>query len=380
MEKKQIWIGILVVVLVGTAIGLLFAQGSLTGLSVQEKNEVLIGFIGPLSGDASIVGEVEKNAAEIAVEEINQKGGIKGKKIRMIYEDGKCNGKDASIAANKLITIDKLKILFVVCSAENLAVAPLAEKNKVIQFAAWASHPDITDAGEYVFRNAQSDSQTAELAAKTIYLNYKNIGEIYELTDYSQGLHREFNKNIELLGGTVISEGFLQGSNDMKTEITKILRSSPEAIFVNPNTPVTGLILLKQVRELGFKGQIYGNFFGSAPQVVESEMAQGMIFFSEPTVEENEIKKKLFEKYKSKYGSEPAFSYPVAARYDTVYIIAEAIAFCNSDKKTECIKDYIYAIEEFKGALGTYSFDEHGDVVGVIPSTILIQNGKMVVQ
>src|SRR3989344_8219254 len=148
MEKKQIWIGILVVVLVGTAIGLLFAQGSLTGLSVQEKNEVLIGFIGPLSGDASIIGEVEKNAAEIAVEEINQNNGIDGKKIRMIYEDGKCNGKDASIAANKLITIDKLKILFVICSAENLAVAPLAEKNKVIQFAAWASHPDITNAGE----------------------------------------------------------------------------------------------------------------------------------------------------------------------------------------------------------------------------------------
>lgn len=356
----------------------MLAQNKLTGFSIQdnEDNEIVIGFIGPLTGDAAILGEVEKNAAEIAIVEINQKGGIDGKKMRIIYEDGKCNGKDATAAANKLITVDKVKILFVVCSAENLAVAPIAEKNKVIQFAAWATHPDISNAGEYVFRSAVSDSKTAELAATTIYKKYKHIGEIYELTDYSQGLHREFTKNFEMLGGKVSSESFLSEATDMRTQITKILENNPEAIFVNPNTPIAGLIIIKEVRELGFQGQIYGNFFGSAPEVVESEAAQGMIFFSEPTIEENKIKGDLFEKYKERYGKEPSFSYPVAARYDIMYILGEAIDFCNTDTDTACIKDYIYGIKNFEGALGTYSFDEQGDIVGVKPSVVVIEDGK----
>jgi len=86
--------------------------------------------------------------------------------------------------------------------------------------------------------------------------------------------------------------------------------------------------------------------------------------------------------FSSKASSIPlfAFSYPVAARYDAVYIIAEAIDFCNSDTNTECIRDYIYAIKEFKGALGAYHFDEHGDVVGVIPSRASIQDRKIVVE
>ena len=97
----------------------------LVACSTSEEY-ITVGFIGPLTGDVAIFGEVEKNAAEIAIEEINSAGGVNGKKLKIIYEDGKCSGKEAASAAQKLINIDKVKILFITCVAENLAVAPIA--------------------------------------------------------------------------------------------------------------------------------------------------------------------------------------------------------------------------------------------------------------
>ena len=100
--------------------------------SVTSSEELKIGWIGPLTGDTASYGIPMKQAADLAVEEINNAGGVNGRQIKIIYEDGKCNGKDASIAANKLVNVDGVKIINSLCSAETLGIAPITESAKVI--------------------------------------------------------------------------------------------------------------------------------------------------------------------------------------------------------------------------------------------------------
>ena len=103
----------------------------ITGCTITgnvTKETIRIGIIAPFTGDAAVYGQSEKNAIDLAVEEINLNGGIDGRLIEVIYEDGKCNGMDATTAAQKLINVDNVDIILGgTCSGETLAIAPLAE-------------------------------------------------------------------------------------------------------------------------------------------------------------------------------------------------------------------------------------------------------------
>jgi len=149
---------------------------------------IKIGYIGPLTGGAAAYGETEKNVIELALKEIND-GGELIRKLEVIYEDGKCDGKDAATAAQKLINIDKVKIILGGgCSAETLGAAPLAEASKVILFSAFSSNPFIGQSGDYVFRNCPSDSDFGKADADFIASQgIKRAATITENTDYSQG-------------------------------------------------------------------------------------------------------------------------------------------------------------------------------------------------
>lgn len=220
---------------------------------------ITIGFIGPLSGDVAVFGEVGRQAIEVAVEEINASGGAGGREIRVLYEHGECTGRGGAGAAQKLINVDQVKILFVLCSAENIAIGPIAEQHGVLQIAAWSNHPDVTQLK--IFRLSHSDSVTARMTAEHIYAAGERVGVLYELTDYPVGLKDEFVRRFESLGGMVVQESVEMNAVDAKTQLTKILSQKPDAIWLDPNSPNLGVIMLKQLRELGYDGPLYGNFF-----------------------------------------------------------------------------------------------------------------------
>jgi len=343
--------------------------------SFQEKEEeiIKIGFIGPLTGFGTAWGIEQKNAVDIAVEEINNNGGINGRKIEILYQDGKCDGKEAATAAQKLINIDKVKILMPVCSAETLAVAPIAEENKVLVLAVWPTNPAVSDAGDYIFRNSYSDEDTAKVMAETIKKKYNRVAVITELTDYPVGVRDAFKKYFE---GDIFEEGYQPNSKDVRTQVTKLLFQKPEAILINPNSPATGLAVLQQLKELGFAGALYGNFFGSSSEVINAEEAQSMIFFADPVVEDNSIKKHLFSEYQQKYNKKPDFEFAVGATYDAIYILKQAIEKVGAEP--DKIRDYLYNLKDFNGILGIYGFDEKGDIVGVFPAVKQIKNNEII--
>lgn len=378
MNQTTKWIIVAVIAVVVVVVGYSVYKGPSEPISTEP---IKIGFIGPLSGDAATYGVDEKNATLLAVEEINNAGGIKGRKLEIIFEDGKCSGKDAATAAQKLISIDKVKIILGgACSGETLSVAPIAEQNKVILFSAFSSSPDITNAGDYIFRNSPSDLDVAKGYAQFIVkkAGYKNIAVISENTDYAGGVRKVFNKEIENLGGKIVAdEAFKQGERDFRTNITRIKSSFPEAIFINSQSGVTGGLALKQIRDLGIQTPVFGVFVfgGKDAQEAAGLATNGLIYFDVVGIT-TDIGKSFLEKFTARFGKIGGNDYDTGARYDSVYIIADALKKCSEN--SECIKNYLYNMDWYNGVVGRYKFDSNGDIVGVEPLTPkIIKNGKV---
>ncbi len=339
---------------------------------------IKFGFIAPLTGDAAIYGTDERNATALAVQEINNAGGVNGRKIEVLYEDGKCNGKDAANSAQKLVNVDQVRVIIGGgCSSETLAAAPVAEANKVILFSPFSSSPAITDAGDYVFRNYPSDSEVVRQQARlVINYGYKKIAIISENSDYAISSKTIFSDEVKKQGAQIVAdEIFAQGARDFKTNILKIKSANPDAIFINPQSGVTGGLLLKQLREMGVNTQAFSYFvFGDKDAIKTAGSAiNGMIYFD--TVGLITAKGQAFnDKYIAQFGQIQSSAYGVGAQYDAVHILANAEAKCSDD--TACIKNYLYKMSPYDGVIGKYNFDSNGDIKGIsalVPK--IVKNG-----
>lgn len=328
---------------------------------------IVFGAILPLTGDASSYGASEKNSIEMAVEEINSQGGINGRLIEVVYEDGKCSGKDAANAAQKLVNVDKVKIILGgACSGETIAAAPISEEAKVILFSAFSSNPAISEMGDYIFRNIVSDKDVAMGMADVAAQAGNKIALITENTDFALGVRENIlSKLDELRIKLVVDEKYNQSDTDFRTQLTKIKDANPDAVIVNPQASVGGLII-KQAKEMGIVAEYVGgySFSGGDTMKAGGEAMNGVKFVDAPGLNtSNPVAQKFLTTYKEKYSS-PASEWEAGARYDSVYILADAIKSCGQID-TDCIKDYLYDLKDYSGTLGTYHFNENGDIVGL---------------
>ncbi len=370
MKKTLLWVvGIFVIILIVV---------SVTGKDQTNNGPIRIGFIGPLSGDGASFGETDKGAVEMAVEGVNSKGGINGRLVEIIYEDGKCNGKDSVSAMSKLVNVDKVGIVLGGgCSSETLAIAPLAEKNKVILFSAFSSNPSITSAGDYIFRNSPSDTDVGKLDAGTIIKKgYKKVAILSENNDYAQGVRNVMVKEFAVSSSTVVfDEVFPVGTTDFRDYVIKVKLSNPDVIYINPGSSgKPGAFFVKQLRESGSKLSIHGNFALGSPDSFEIAVGylDGVIISD--SIQPGDKLVALSKLYEDKYGKKVANDFLVGASYDRANIIIEAIKAVGTDPSK--VKDYLYSLPNFDGILGNYHFDNNGDVVGGPFYTEYVIKGK----
>ncbi len=144
------------------------------GCAKKEEKEIKIGAILPLTGDAAQYGQSAKKGMELAVNEINERGGIDNKKIKLIIEDRQGQVKDGVAAFRKLITVEKVPIIIgELLSSITLAIAPLANENKVVILSPASTAPKITEAGDYIFRNVASDIVEGQIMAEYAFKKLK---------------------------------------------------------------------------------------------------------------------------------------------------------------------------------------------------------------
>ncbi|MCB9809576.1 ABC transporter substrate-binding protein [Candidatus Peribacteria bacterium] len=337
----------------------------------------VIGGVLPLTGDGAIYGTAVQQAAMLAVEDINAAGGIHDRPLEVRWEDGKCNPKDASAAAQKLVNIDKVPVIFGGgCSGETLAAAPITEKAQVILFSPMSSSPDVTEAGDFVFRNFPSDSIQGKIMAE--YANekgYQKVAMLTEQTDYAVAVARVFQ---EYFAGEVMEETFLSTESDFKTRITKIKNADADALFLNPQTPAKMELLMKQLQEQQVMLPILGNEFIATDNgkyvlafrdFLGDRDVAGAAFLGVDTPAFQDF----VTRYEAQYGPIEIANYAGVA-YDGMHILGNILNHIPNPSDTAAIRDSLYAMPVYAGISGDMAFDENGDVTN-LAHTLLVFNG-----
>lgn len=350
--------------------------------SARDSGVIKIGFIGALSDNSPTYGVAAKQAIELAVEEINQSGGIHGRQLEVIYKDGECEGPPALAATEKLVYEDNvLAIVGGTCSGAVLSVRHISERENVIIFSSSASSPELSNIGEYVFRNVPSDTLSGALLANMTYNVDIQPIIISEDTDDARALASVYKREYVKLGGQKpLSIIFSHNTTDFYPVVQQVLVASSSVVVVNPQYEDHGGMLIRQLRESGYAGKIYAttNIIGSSGISEAAGYADGIEIAGLPDLDVNNPKAASFkEAFINRYGS-MEYQYFTGAAYDSLYIIADALR--QSKPSRESIYIYLKNLRSYSGVIGTYGFDKNGDMTGVYYVKKIIKNGIAVVQ
>jgi len=366
--KIVVWlVVIIVVVAVGTSLS---RKSGDTG-----TGPIKIGFIGPLTGDAANVGQNSKASVSIAVEEINAAGGINDRQLEVIYEDGQCNGKTASNAANKLINVDKVPVILGgACSGETSAFTGASEQAKVVTLSYCSSVPTITEAGDYIFRDYPSDLYQGKFGAEYAYntLGKKKVAILYVKSDWGVGIEKVFVDSFKALGGEIVAEeGYEQTSRDLRSQLTKIKATKPDLVYFlgYSDASIPGL---KQAAELKLDVPMLGGDAWDDSKIFTEagQAAEGIMFAVVNSPLNEEFKTKMEEKVGS---DEITVCSPNA--YDATKILAEVIGKVGTDSTK--IKDELYKVSYTGGVSSDkIEFDSNGDLVGANYVVKVVRGGK----
>lgn len=355
---RKVWVGIAAIVAIAAVIVAVV-------LLRQEEGAVKIGAILVLTGPDAKAGQSARQGIEMAADEVNDAGGVRGKSIMVIYEDDQGLPKHAVAAANKLIDVNKVSaIVGPMWSSPTLAVAPIAEKSGTVLMSPTASSPKITEAGDYVFRTTYSDAfegtKTAEYAYRK--LGYRETSVLYINNDFGVGLKDVFSKRFRELGGEVASaEGYDPEARDFRSQLQKIKGSDADATYVVGYSEVGQV--LKQARELGLRSSFISSIMFEILDVIRiaGEAAEGVVYayVSYDPEMGDRIAKRFARSFEQRFGNRPD---PEAAfSYDTVKILCSVMA--NVGFNPVDIRDGLYEVKGYQGVTGTTTFDENGDVV-----------------
>lgn len=353
-----------------------FAAMALAACSAGGGDTIKIGFIGPLTGEAAAYGVDPLAGVQAKADEINAAGGINGKMIQIIAEDGKCSGADAASAAQKLVSVDKVvAIIGGQCSGETLAAAPITEAASVIIMSPVSSSPDVTEAGDFVFRDYPSDAlKTKAMATYFAAQGYVRVAMISENTDFSTGFRDALLFDVGE-DNVVFSETVEPGTKDFRTLLSRLKNVEFDVFVANGQFPASIAAMLQQMRELEMEQVVISHDVGDTQETVilAAEAAEGFRVINVQSIAADSTFGKMIT---AKSVTPQAGMVFIAHGYDALGVVAEAIKTAGTDGAA--IRDYLYALEGYAGIVGTFSFDENGDVEGLSYALKEVQDGVFV--
>ena len=328
-----------------------------------------IGVMESLTGTGETYGTVANQAKQMAADEINAAGGINGRLLEFIVEDSQCTAQGAVAAYTKLTDVDGVRIILgTSCSSAMLGAAPLAEADRVILFSGLASHPDIANAGDYIFRTQISDVQAGIDTGNLLWADgIRNLATITESTDYAEGVRRTSVAQFEKRGGVVAAaEHYASDVTDFRTQLSKLVDANPDALHLAPQSEFAAGTIIRQAREVGYNGPIYAETVsvGTTALDIAGNAATGMKAITADLDPDNPRAQEVLTNFRQRHDY-VTLPWHLGSVYDDVYIAAECLRQTNDDQDADGFRDCLYAIT-WSGAIGSnYSFDDQGEVVGL---------------
>jgi branched-chain amino acid transport system substrate-binding protein len=375
--------------------------------SVQaQETGAKIGFLGGFTGPIETLVPPIHEGAMLAVEQINEQGGILGGELTMVQGDSTCaDATAASNAADRMVNAENVTALVgPLCSGETIAAANSAAiPGGVVIVSPAATSPAISalDDNDLVFRTTPSDAYSGEVLAKLLMdKGHDNIAITYVNNDYGKGFAEALQASFEELGGTVAaSEAHEDGKADYRAEIGSLASSGAEMLVVLAYVDGSGQTIVRQALESGDFNQFAGGD-GMIGDSLVAAIGEGKLdgFIGTKIGSSETPGTALYAEAAKAAGLDPAASFAAQA-YDAAFLVALAIQKNGSDSReglSEALREVATAPGEtilpgewekakqlieagtdinYEGAAGSHEFDEQGDVPGVVIETVIEGSG-----
>ena len=355
--------------------------GTGTNTATAGGGEILVGEYGSMTGPQATFGQSTHNGIMMAVDEINAKGGINGRKIKVITEDDQSKQDEAATAVTKLISQNNvIAVLGEVASSASIAAAPICQANKVPMITPSSTNPEVTKKGDYIFRICFTDDyqghSLGEYVAKT--LGVKRAAILTDVkSDYSQGLGHFFEERFTALGGQIVAKAsYANGDSDFKSQLTSVKAANPEVLFVPGYYTDIGQIAT-QSKDLGMNQPLVGGDGWESPKLIEigGKSLEGSYysnhyFYGDPTP----LVRDFVQKYKDRYGATPDAL--AALGYDDARVLGDALKR-SAGKGGKDLRDAIAATKGFAAVTGTINIGPERNAIGKKLVIEEIKNGQL---
>ena len=347
--------------LAGTLGGVLLTQTACK----RSGPDIKVGVIAELSGELPAVGDSCKKAAELAIAEINEGGGVKvagtHHLLRLLIEDGQAKG-DASVAAAERL-IDQEGVLAIVgpnASSGAVPAAAVAEAKKTLLVSPWSTAPGLTRADgdkprRFVYRTCYSDEFQARALAKfaTGYIKATKVAILYNPESEAPKAQAELiKKELESRGAQVVAmETYAAGTTDYSEQMKRIAAGAPDLVYL-PSYYVEVPEQLKQARAAGIKAPFLGSDNWGNPELLKSaQEIEGAYFCAHYNPNAMEDKVGTFRAaFEKRYAKEVPDDV-AALTYDTIYLLRTALELSEKDDR-ESVRDAFAKLSSYDGVTG----------------------------
>jgi branched-chain amino acid transport system substrate-binding protein len=351
------------------------------GMQAAPAQSIKIGVFGPLTGDAAAMGSSEKEAVELAVKDKNDAGGIRSKKIEVIYGDDAGKPEEAVNVAKRLISRDEALITVgSISSPASLAASQISRQSETAQIVVSGTAQRITTQGnKWVFRSPVPDTKLVADLANFVHEKFPNLKKfafLYVNDDFGRGGFEAFKAAGQKYGFEIVAdERYTRGDIDFTAQLGRI-KASPAQALVEWSRYTEGALIAKQYVQTGMDLVRFGSDGVASPKYIElgGSAVDGVYFtthFSVATGADIPAAKVFIEKYQKAYGRVPdAYA---AEAYDAITLALLAVEKAGKEDRA-AIRDALAGIS-FESVRGPFKFDEKGDPL-LLTHVVKIVGGK----
>ncbi|MBC2735236.1 MAG: ABC transporter substrate-binding protein [Desulfobacteraceae bacterium] len=362
-------------------LALLLLIGLLVPGVAGAADTVKIGLLAPLTGFAAADGLSVLNSVQLAVERVNQDGGLLGRQVELVYYDDRADGKEAVALSRKLIQQDRVAgVVGGSYSTPSRAVAPIFEDEEIPFVAAYAVHPDVTTSGKYCFRNGflgMVEGKSAGYVSVEL-LKAKKIALLTSDNDFGRTLAEGFKAYLGDQGKAaqiVFEQTYPFKEKDFKPYLSKVKETNPDLLFASGYYFQTGPIV-QQARELGLDVQILGEEGADSPKFLEIAGASAEGFVIVTNLDRDDprpVVQDFLKTFEQRYQIQPDMV--GASAYDAFMIICDGIRRAGSTDGP-AIQQAIAATKDYNGLTGVLKgFTDIGEVVKEVQVQI-VKDGR----
>jgi branched-chain amino acid transport system substrate-binding protein len=328
----------------------------------SQEAGITIAVMGPMTGQYAAFGEQLRRGAEMAVADLNAKGGVLGQKINLEVGDDACDPKQAVAVANQMAN---KKVVFIdghFCSGSSIPASDVYKEEGILQISPASTNPQFTERQYWnTFRTCGRDDQQGEVAGNYIADHFKdvNVAIVHDKTAYGKGLADETKKQMNKRGkNEAMYEAFTAGEKDYSALVSKMKAANIGLIYLGGYHTEAGLIV-RQAKQQGMKAILMGGDALVTDEFwsITGPAGEGTLMTFSPDPQKNPIAKPLVDKFLAQ-GYKPE-GYTLYS-YGSVEAWAQAVTKANSVKGTDVAK--VLKSEKFSTVLGTFGFDGKGDV------------------